>query len=62
MAKIGNEATLILKLAKERMERELNFKEKNMQETDPIFLKGWRQGLTEYSNTLLGIALELEKR
>ena len=62
MAKIGNEAILILKLAKERMDKELLFKERTMSETDPIFLKGWRQGLVEYSNTLWGISLELEKK
>lgn len=60
MAKIGNEATLILKLAKERMEKELAFKEKIAESTD--FLNGYRQGFTHYRDILAEISLELERK
>jgi len=67
MAKIGNEATLILRLAEERMWKKLDFKERNLP-IEPTFsydqdhLKGYQQACKDYRETLVNISLELERK
>ena len=63
MVKIGNEAKLILKLAKEKMDRE---KEKlhARQASDPMsskFIAGTITGIEEYEATLSNIICDMER-
>ena len=62
MAKIGNEATLILKLARERMEKALYFRERKTVESDDNFIEGYRVAIRNYNDTLTSISLELERK
>ena len=66
MAKIGNEAKLILKLATERMRAtRLGWIQKssnpNSNSHDDAWLSGYEYAWREWSNTLYEVAAELEK-
>lgn len=66
MAKIGNEARLLLKLALERMKaRKLDWTQRssipNASSNNPDWLTGYEYAWAEWSVTLADIATELEK-
>jgi hypothetical protein len=62
MAKLGNEAKLLLRLAKERMEKPPNPKhwgKENIEEER--FMFGWNSAIELYNYTLNSIVGELEE-
>lgn len=66
MAKVGNEAILILKLAAERMRQVSKLSEPRQFRDDPklneAYTFGLEEGIRQYRSTLDGIVAEQEER
>ena len=62
MAKIGNEAKLILKLAEQQMAERARQIIRVTKEGDDQYIKGYERAVSQYDMTLNNIILELEAK
>lgn len=62
MAKLGNEARLVITLAEERMKNKRAPRRKADDNYQVAFEQGWGEAMEAYRNELLTIATELERR
>lgn len=67
MAKVGNESTLILRLAKEKMDAKLLNRRQMLSNpdtnsNDANWMAGYQCAFNEWNQTLMGVVVELERR